>query len=560
MSEVSIELISDFNIELLGRYLTNLPVQPACTVKIVPFGQVIRNISARLVPSTRGDGAVIWSRPEGVIEGIARAAAFEPIDHESVMAEVAAYADLVEAFARDRRFVAVASWALAPWTRGYGVLEFRPGVGLAHLLARANLLLAERWARCSNIYLLDSNRWLHAAAAHQYPTKLWYAAKIPYPMAVFEDAALEIKALLRGISGKARKLVVLDLDDTLWGGTVGEIGWSDIRLGGHDHVGEAFVAFQRALKGLTRRGIQLAIASKNDEAVALAALDHHPEMQLHRSDFAGWRIDWNDKAANIAMLVADLNLGLQSTVFIDNDAAERARVREALPDVLVPEWPSDPTAYVPFLEGLRCFDASTISAEDRNRTAMYVGDRERRASQATVGSLDDWLRNLGVRVTSARLGHADLPRAAQLFNKTNQFNLSTRRLTEQELRDWAASPDRFVWTVRVSDRFGDLGLTGIVALAIDDDATQLTDLVMSCRVIGRGVEETMLHLAVRTAIDKGAGSVVARFVPTERNDPMLKFLDRSGFRREGEIFRWSCSRAYPLPSAVTLIHQSTPIE
>ena len=156
---------------------------------------------------------------------------------------------------------------------------------------------------------------------------------------------MDLKAGLNGLDGRGRKLIVVDLDDTLWGGIVGEVGWEQLKLGGHDHVGEAFADFQRALKGLNRRGILLAIASKNEERVALEGIAQHPEMVLSLDDFAGWRIDWEDKAQNIADMVAELNLGLQSVVFIDDNPAERSRVREALPEVFVPEWPADPALY-----------------------------------------------------------------------------------------------------------------------------------------------------------------------------------------------------------------------
>jgi HAD superfamily phosphatase (TIGR01681 family) len=195
----------------------------------------------------------------------------------------------------------------------------------------------------------------------------------------------------QGITGGARKLVILDLDDTLWGGVVGDIGWSNLRLGGHDPVGEAYRDFQLALKALTRRGILLAVASKNEERTALEAITSQPEMVLSLDDFAGWRINWNDKVQNIIALASDLNLGLEAAVFIDDNPAERARVREALPSLLVPEWPKSPLNYVAALGALDCFDAPFVSAEDRQRTAMYVSERKRKQLQDDVPSLETWL-------------------------------------------------------------------------------------------------------------------------------------------------------------------------
>ena len=185
--------------------------------------------------------------------------------------------------------------------------------------------------------------------------------KIPYISSVFENATMDIVQYIEAIKGKSRRLIILDLDDTLWGGVLGENGWQGLRLGGHDHVGEAFRDFQLALKALSNRGVQLAISSKNDEKLAMDAIDNHPEMILKKEDFVGWRINWNDKAVNIAELSEEINLGLESIVFIDDNPAERGRVSDALKGILVPDWPKDPAMYVETLYSLRCFENTTIS-------------------------------------------------------------------------------------------------------------------------------------------------------------------------------------------------------
>ena len=367
-------------------------------------------------------------------------------------------------------------------------------------------------------------------------------SKSPFGNALLKEAVADIKAAVSGIAGRARKLIVLDLDDTLWGGIVGEVGWEHLQLGGHDAIGEAFVDFQRALRYLQRRGILLGIVSKNEEAVALEAIAKHPDMVLRLEDFAGWRINWRDKAENVVDLVAELNLGLQSVVFIDDNPAERGRVREALPEVLVPDWPADRMLYASALLSLRCFDAPAISREDRQRTAMYAAERERRTLQSTLGSAADWLRSLEVRVQVEPLHEANLTRTAQLLNKTNQMNLSTRRLTESELLAWANQPGRVLWTFRVSDRFGDSGLVGIVSLETEGERARIVDFVLSCRVFGRAIEETMVHVAVDHARALGAHEVRAEYLPTAKNKPCLEFWQqRSGFRqREGIEFRVGC--------------------
>ncbi len=547
-----IRLISDFNAELFGRYL-GTSVVPTPEVEALPFGQVYQSLTT----ATGSDPeavAIIWTRPEGAIPSFAEVSDFEDVPHERVLAEVDLFADLIMRYAAGVRYVFLCSWISSPGSRGYGLIDYRPGVGIANLVARMNVRLAERLSATSNLYILDTERWIRAAGARASAPKMWYAGKVPYGNPVFEQAALDVGAALDGLAGTSRRLIVLDLDNTLWGGVVGEGGWQALTLGGHDHIGEAYVDFQRALRALRRRGVQLAVVSKNDENVALDAIDNHPEMVLRRQDFAGWRINWNDKAQNLAALVSELNLGLASVVFIDDGAIERARVRETFPEVLVPDWPSDPAVYRPTLESLRCFDVAAFSAEDRNRGEMYAAERERRAGFECVGSFDEWLKTLDIKVEADGLSAANVKRVAQLFNKTNQMNLAVRRLSEPELQGWASDPSRRLWAVTVSDRFGPSGLTGIVSVQIAGETARITDFLLSCRVMGRRVEETMLFLAESYARSRGATEIVAQFVPTPRNRPCLEFLERSGMERAGDnLFVRRLGSEPRLPDCVTLV-------
>ena len=239
-------------------------------------------------------------------------------------------------------------------------------------------------------------------------------------------------------------------------------------------------------------------------------------MVLRREDFAAWRINWRDKAANVAELVEELNLGLQSTVFIDDNPAERARVGDALPEVLVPEWPDDPLHYVEALEALGCFAPPSLTDEDLHRAAMYRSERQRGEARAAVGSLDDWLETLKTRIRVALLAPADLPRAAQLFNKTNQMNLATRRMPEADLAAWAEREGHRIWTFTVEDRFGSQGLTGVLGAKSNGDRLTVTDFLLSCRVMGRRVEDVMLAVAARHARERGLAGGDAPYAPTKK--------------------------------------------
>ncbi|MEE4186551.1 MAG: HAD-IIIC family phosphatase, partial [Gammaproteobacteria bacterium] len=475
----------------------------------------------------------------------------EPFETNTLLEETERYAAQVLAAAERCRCVMVPSWTRAPGKRGLGPIDLRPG-GVGHTLALMNNCLAERLHEHASVFVVDSSTWFTGQNNPELAAKFWYAAKVPYAADVFREAARQVKALLRAVAGRSRKLLVLDLDDTLWGGIVGDVGWENLRLGGHDPVGEAFQDFQRGVKALQNRGIVLAVVSKNDEAVALEAISKHPEMLIRPNDLAGWRINWQDKAQNIAELVHELNLGMDAAVFIDDNPAERGRVAEALPELLVPDWPSDKLLYRLELDSLDCFDPAAISAEDAQRSHSYAVERERRQSRAAV-SLEDWLASLQLSVKLEPLADANRQRAAQLLNKTNQMNLSTRRLTETQLQEWVDHGNgRAFWTVWVADRFGDSGLTGLVSTECGNDVCKIVDFVLSCRVFGRQVENVMAAVAVCEARRHSAGTVSATLLPTAKNRPTREFFaERSGIARAGEHeFVWDAATDYNTPDFI----------
>jgi FkbH-like protein len=543
-------LVADFTIDELALRLESDAAAPRLSAIVAPFDQVMPTLMSAKDP--KHDYVVVWTRPEAALPSFARLLDFEQVDEATLLSDVDQFASLLLGSLQQYRFAFIPTWTVPPWRHGLGLVDGRVN-GLTRALCAANLRLMARLEEAPNIFVLDAQRWCDNAGRGAHSAKLWYMGKVPFHGNVFDEAARDLKAAIQGLTGMARKLVVVDLDDTLWGGVVGDLGWEQLRLGGHDSLGEAFVDFQRALRSLKRRGVLLAVVSKNDEAVALEAIRKHPEMVLKEADFVGWRINWTDKAANIADLAASLNLGLQSVVFIDDNPFERARVRETLPEVFVPEWPEDKLAYAPALQSLRCFESPTRSVEDAGRTEMYAAEREREKLRGNVGSLDDWLLSLGLRVRVEALTNATLTRTTQLLNKTNQLNLSTRRLTEPELLDWSRAEGHSLWTLTVSDRLGDAGLTGIISLQREGLVGRIVDFVLSCRVMGRRVEETMVYLAVDAARRMSLTQVVAELVPTAKNRPCLEFWQRSGFHAETPtLFTWSGHDEYPLPHAISL--------
>lgn len=553
---LSCAVLSDFNASNFGALLQHDSANPSVEMLESPYGAVMQVLAdpARFLPEKKLDVAIVWTRLETISPAFGRLLQGESSSAEAVLEEVDNFASLLLRLRGTARFVLVPSWTLPPDRGNFSLFGFNDPAGWDRVLLRANLRLAEALAGQSGFCLVNAQNWIARVGKAAYNSKLWYLSKTPFSNALFKEAVSESKSALAGLLGRSRKILVMDLDDTLWGGIVGDDGWQNLSLGGHDAIGEAFVDFQKELKALSRRGVLLAIVSKNDEATALEAIDKHPEMLLRREDFVAWRINWNDKAANLAELMRDLNLGLDSAVFIDDNSSERARVRETLPEVFVPDWPEDKTQYVTALRTLNCFNPLSISEEDRSRTSSYVAERERQRSVREVDSLDDWLQTLGLVVEVEDLSPLNLPRAVQLLNKTNQLNLQTRRMSEDEFAAWSREPGCKVWTFRVSDRFGDYGLTGLASLKVAGDNASIADFLLSCRVFGKKIEHAMFATLVSEARAMGATLLTATYCPTAKNNPCLQFLERSGFRRSAEpmIFSWDTEEEFELPEHIRL--------
>jgi len=549
-------LVSDFNVQNLSAYLNKDDRAPRVAALAAPFGQVGQVLLDDGLPcwQSKPEFVVVWTRPESVLEGFRHLLAFAKVDTREILRQVDEYAAAL-LVAKDRtRTLFVPTWTVPAAHCGHGVLDLMPGIGVSRVLMQCNLRLLENLDGAMNVIPLQAATWIEAAGERCVNPRLWYMAKIPFGNEVFRAAARDIKAALQGVEGKSRKLIILDLDDTLWGGIVGELGWEGITLGGHDPEGEALVDFQRGLQALARSGVILAVVSKNEEAVALEAMAKHPEMVLRPEDFAAWRINWGDKAQNIIDLTKELNLGMNSAVFIDDSAVERSRIREALPEVVVPEWPSDKRLYPRALASLDCFDRLAITDEDRQRPEMYTSERRRSELRCQAGSLDEWLHTLEMKAEVEPLSKGNLARSTQLLNKTNQMNLSTRRLTERELMSWASEEGHQLWTLRVSDKFGNYGLTGLVSVERDGSRSRIVDFVLSCRVMGRGIEETMLHLVVEWARSKGLSEVLAGYRSTPKNKPCYDFLARSGMQTMNDRdFAWNAAREYMAQSHIRLV-------
>ncbi|WP_442508729.1 HAD-IIIC family phosphatase [Novipirellula sp. SH528] len=556
MSVTQCLIVSDFNCDNLSGYLKKTSdgsIQPSCA----PFGQLWPTLIdlARPGKSDKIETAIIWTQPQSIVPAISREDANLNDLFDDAMQEVDRYCDALLALESNCNTLFVPTWTLATISRGRGFADLKPG-GLHWLLGKMNDRLIDRLGHSNQSFVLNASKWIEKCEGTAFDPRLWYMGKIPFHRAVFQHAAEEIAGAVDAVAGRVKKLLVLDLDDTLWGGIVGEVGWQNIRLGGHDAIGEAFKDFQKSLKRLKQQGVLLAIASKNEEAVALTAIRENPEMQLEIDDFVAWRINWNDKARNILSIVDELNIGIDSVVFIDDNPVERQRVRDTCPGVLVPDWPTDKMQYVTALSKLRCFDKASATNEDAQRTKMYHAERDRSELKHNLESVDQWLHSLDMVVEVAAVGKSNIKRATQLLNKTNQMNLSTRRLTESEFLDWCCGENREAFAFSVSDKFGDSGLTGLGSIEVVDDTAVITDFILSCRVFGRSVEDVILSTLIEAARRRGSKTIVANYVATEKNIVMLNFLENSEFSNVGNAFQFAVECDYKQPDWIQVTQKA----
>ena len=398
---------------------------------------------------------------------------------------------------------------------------------------------------------------MRGGLAEWYAPAFWHRAKQEISPSAAPFYGELVMRIIDARRGRSAKCLVLDLDNTLWGGVIGDDGLENIVIGQGSAEGEAFVAFQTYAKALTARGILLAVCSKNDEAIALEPFEKHADMVLRRSDIACFIANWDDKASNLRRIAAELNIGIDSLVFADDNPFERNIVRRELPMVAVPELPEDPTNYAAMVAAAGYFEGVGITDEDRARARLYQADTLRRQLAATTTDLAGYLASLDMQLIWGRFDAVSIKRVTQLANKTNQFNLTTRRYTEGEIERVAESGDDFGLHLRLTDRFADHGIIAVVIGRRTGDAFELESWLMSCRVLGRKVEEATLAIVAEEARRLGATRLIGHYVPTAKNGmvrehyPSLGFTLLTSDESGTTAWEYALDGAVAVPEAIT---------
>jgi FkbH-like protein len=413
-----------------------------------------------------------------------------------------------------------------------GIHDHRENPGEKETIETWNQWLREFIKETPNgLYLLDVENAV-SRSGKTFDDKMKYLAKMSIPEIAFPYLAKEMLRIIRPITGLIKKCLVLDLDNTVWGGVLGEDGIEGIKIG-VEPPGNAFNDFQKAVKTLLRRGVILAINSKNDIELVKEAFEKRTEMILKLDDFASIRANWQNKAQNMREIAAELNIGIDSFVFMDDNPAERFLIKSELPEVLTIDMPEDCSNYAQTLLDLDVFEALHITVEDKSRTQLYKAETERKQLKTQITDLSEYLNSLETKVEVFPVDSFSISRVSQLTQRTNQFNLTTRRYTEAEIKSFSESQSSRVYCIKSSDRFGDHGTVGACIVKTTKENTwELDVLLMSCRVLGRGIEEAFMHFICEEIKKEGAQTLIGRYLPTKKNGMAKDFYKRLRF---GEV-------------------------
>tara|TARA_B100001093_G_scaffold455055_2_gene464884 strand:+ start:7020 stop:8690 length:1671 start_codon:yes stop_codon:yes gene_type:complete len=521
----SVTLFSDINLDYLKKILvssSHCVIDEVHTSKVNQFYQSFLDDNNLI--KIKSEYLFIWPSPETISPTYQKIKNSDENIHLNLENEIYEYVSRIKVLATKYEYVFVPLMHdfFKPMTFGISDMQFDTGVG--YCIYKMNSLLIESLKNENNIYLLDSDKWFRNSNKWD-DQKLWLRAKIPFSIDFMKIIANEIYASILTIRGKQKKIIVLDLDNTLWGGIVGDDGWENIKIGGHDYIGEAFLEFQKNLKVLQNRGILLAIASKNEATIVKKAFENNNYMLLKYNDFIAKKINWNDKTENIIEISKNVNLGLDSFVFIDDSPYERERVKNELPEVYVPDFPEDPSLLSNWLKNLNCFNSIKLTKEDLNRNKAMNVEMKKIELKNTSSNFEEWLDSLKIEINIQPISSVDFDRAIQLINKTNQMNLKTNRYSPKKFREIVDNPDILSLSVKIKDRLSTEELMGIIILEKANKIIKLNDFILSCRAFGKNIESTMLGVVyiISKKLDLSIKKIDIK--KTEKNLVCQKFFE-----------------------------------
>lgn len=536
--DVKIAYLSNFTIDLLPRYVDVCCAREGLRADayVGRFGQYVQEVLEEGSELARFQPDLVLLtlslrllRPEPMAGFAALPASARRELREEIVEHLASWVSA--ALDRLPATLLVSNFPAPAWPLA-GVADAKAEYGESEFFLDLNLDLLRRCKENPRVRLFDAERLASRFGKERVlDRKMFYLAKMEWSAGFLPTVAGEIVKQVKAVKNLTKKCLVLDLDNTLWGGVVGEEGPAGVKVGTGDPEAEAFLDFHHRLKALQAQGVVLAICSKNNLPDVVEVFDTRPEIPLKLADFAAREIGWDPKHEGLRKIAAALNIGLDSLVFLDDNPAEVSLIQQMLPEVKAVLMPPDPAEYAAVLEKLTDFERLAVLEEDRRKTEQYRQSRERDELHAASSDLGSYLSSLRTELEIRRARREDLERVHQLFNKTNQFNATTRRYSPAEVERFAASHQSELWIARARDRFGDLGTIGVALLRQDGRVLHIDSFLMSCRAMGRGIETAILnHVKNRLLDHRGVLELRARYIPTAKNKPVETLFEDQGFR------------------------------
>jgi len=462
--------------------------------------------------------------------------------------KIAEIKKLVQTFtSRSKSKIVIANFHV-PTYSPYGIFESKTEYGFHEMINDLNNKLTSSFVDSEAVFVYDFNKFVTKYGdSNIFDYRQFFVGDIKIALDFLPHLANELMSYVIGYLGLSKKCIVVDLDNTLWGGVVGEDGFNGIKLG-PEPPGNAYLEFQRVLLSLRQRGIILGINSKNNYEDAISVIRKHPHMILREEHFASLRINWEDKIKNIKEIADELNIGLDSIVFVDDDPVNREYMRRNLPEIICVDLPKDPSLYAEKIRNMNEFSVLRITEEDAQRGKMYLEQRKRQEVEQSASSLEDFLKELQLKILIKRADAFTIPRISQLTLKTNQFNLTTKRYQEDDIKKIAEDQRFLIGCAQVEDKFGDNGITGVFIVDKNNPKEWFIDsFLLSCRVMGREVEKGILGHIINIAKESGVEKIKAKFVPTQKNKPIESFLPDCGFSKEADYWVYLISSNFAIP-------------
>ncbi|MHC4873172.1 MAG: HAD-IIIC family phosphatase [Planctomycetota bacterium] len=530
-----ISILRNIMLEPVVPYLKYLGLQNNlnCSVNFGEYDQIINDVSeGGIIKKDTPDCIMVFLNLQNFSPSLTtKFNSLSSNDIDTEVERVTGYINIVLNNIRTQTDAAILWFSFSlPLYPATGIADRQSELSQVKVINQLNEFITEKLKNLENSYCIDTNTLIARIGENDFfDYRYWHIGKAPYSRNALNEISCESFKYILALTGKSKKCLVLDCDNTLWGGIIGEDGLEGIKLS-NTYPGSMYYELQEAILDLYNKGVILAVCSKNNEEDVKDVFLNHPDMVLKSDNISAWRVNWKDKASNIAELAEELNIGQDSLVFIDDSEFEINLVNSSLPEVTTILLDKNNMSKAAVnLQASSLFDTLTVTSEDKSRGAMYKAEADRRKLQKSSVSIDEYYKSLEMKLDISPADSFTIPRISQLTQKTNQFNLTTKRYSEAEIVSFSESDDYCVYSLKLSDKLGDSGLVGVAILKYEDKTALFDSFLLSCRVLGRGVEKAFINYCCNKCFADGIDTVKGVFIPTSKNSQTKDFYSSCGF-------------------------------